>query len=193
MFIGEFNSKDLNTMLLGICVNSDISKISDATKDILRKELVTELPTKLIHSYTLKEFSEICELFKEKSKSFFLREIIPNNFGVGLVRKVGYKNTSLRELLKEINKKFKYYALVESNDGEKLIITFNPEMKDLKNSNINLGDGIKVRCKVLQVGTSGNKIEREFPIMEQEKNAKGDLLVYEIKMSELIGEMKLDA
>lgn len=184
MFVGEFNTDKISFLLLGICINNDNEKINSETKSILKKELVEYKPKRLLHAYTYNEFKTLLKKYKSDNKQIKLREIIPNNYGVGLVREVGFAETSLDELLASIMKKFKYYTIVlDEKTDDCFLITYNPDIKNLKKIKLKLKEDTSVNCTTVQAGKNID-IKREFEMLSNIESEDGTLIVYDIDIKD---------
>lgn len=186
MFVGEFNSSQLGYILIGLCINSTKDLINSEMKSILKKEIITSKPEKLIHSYTIKEFKELLQKYKGEGFQVNLKEIIPNTYGIGLIREVGFENSTVEELLKTITKKFRYYAIIRTGDYSKsIIITYNPDLKSLEKVKIKMNKDAFVSCTTMQTGENLDKIKREFKFYSKKENNLGVLIVYDIDLEEV--------
>lgn len=190
MLVGEFNTNDIAYLLLGICINSDREKINKETKSIIKKDLITYKPTTLYNAYTIKEFRSILELHKQKSNTIKLREIIPNNYGIGLVREVGFDNTPIEELLSNVFKQFKYYCIINVVEGRDIIVTYNPEAVNMKKVKLKLKNGMIVKCTTLQAGQ--NKQKQEYEVISCSESEDGKLIIYDIDFKDLEGGIQND-
>lgn len=186
MFIGEFNTPELGYLLLGICVNSGKDLINDETLSILKRDLCDCKPQSLMHSYTFKEFKQLLLYYENKQFDLTLKEIIPNDYGIGLVRNVGFPKSTVEDLLKTVIAKFRYYAFAtDVSTNSTSILTFNPDIKTSEKVKIKLSEGLVVRCTTIQTGVDLNIQKRNFEVFKRSDNEKGTLLVYDIKSEEL--------
>jgi len=185
LLIGEFNT-GIASILIGMCVNSNHEMINDESKSILKSELVENKPYRLVHSYTLNEFKGLLCKFKNEGNDITLKEIIPNTYGLGLVREVGFKNSTVDELLSEVTKKFRYYAIVKSKDRKhNFFMTYNPNIKSLKTVKLKISQSItSVRCTTIQTGDNFEDIERLFECVDRKENEKGTIIIYDIELGE---------
>lgn len=187
MYLGEFNSDELIYMLLGICVNSGKSNINNEVKDILKADIIEHMPRKLIVAYTKKELMSLLNKEKESGGEVILKEIIPNNYNIGIVRSCGTINTPIETLIKQIIKKYRYYAILTNS---KIIVTFNSEICDLKTLKLKLAgnDKLQVTCTTIQVGTEHEDLKRDMQIFNVQETTSGKIVIYNIN-EKLIDEV----
>lgn len=168
----------LNNVFKGILVNSENNTVNKSAQEIIRNDMVKYKPRHLIHCYSLKELKKIVKLFINQGYAMTAsREIIPNNYNLGIVREV-YINQSNLENKNMFYKKYRYYIFMEK-DGVNLALTYNPEISDLKKvkqAKIVVGKDEVAHCQILQTIVAKRDIEKEREV----KDILGTYTVYNV-------------
>jgi len=169
---------NLNNVFKGIIVNSETKTINKSTQEIIRNDMVEYKPRHLIHCYNLKELQKITKLFAEQGyKMKVSREIIPNNYNLGIIREI-YLDESKLNKKGIFSKKYRYYIFM-TRDDVNLALTYNPEIVDLdkvKQAKIVVGKDEVAHCQILQTITAKRDIEKEKEV----KDVIGTYTVYNI-------------
>lgn len=160
MLILEYTTPDgsLGNILRGIIVNSSQKNINPPCKDIITKDLLESRPVVLVHCYTLKELIESLKHLLDNGLIIkFAREIIPNDYDLGLVRNLEINKSVLDSNTNIFVKRFRYYFILSNKDESRtLCLTFNPETNLLKYINVKMPDNI-VRCTTFQAAMENLK------------------------------------
>lgn len=169
---------NLNNVFKGIIVNSEEKTVNKAAQEIIKNDMVKYKPRHLIHCYSLKELTKILELFRKQGYSTEIsREIIPNNYNLGIIREVYIKEEGL-ENSKMFSKKYRYYIFM-TKDDQSLALTYNPQISDLqsvKQAKILVGENEVAHCQILQTVTA----QRDIKIEKEVKDTLGTYTIYQI-------------
>ena len=169
---------NLNNVFKGIIVNSENKAVNRSAQEIIRNDMVEYKPGHLIHCYSLKELVKIVKLFSKQGYELNIsREIIPNNYNLGIVREIYVTKEKLNDTTL-FSKKYRYYMFMTKGESS-IALTYNPEISDLasvKQAKILVGKDEVAHCQILQTITAQRDIEKEKEV----KDTIGTYTVYNV-------------
>lgn len=159
MYLIEFTKSNVNSLseiLLGICVNSNKTKVNKDTTYIIAQDLKKYNPTRLIHTYDKEELKNLLESIVTKYPcELVCKEIIPTDYNIGIVRTLKFNKDNLVGLLEQLFIKNRYYLNCKYTKGSQevsCVITFNPSIRELESENIRLSSSLIINASTLQCG-----------------------------------------
>ncbi len=114
------------------------------------KDILECQPSFLVNCYSLKELNDSIKfLIKTGYTIAKSKEIVPNDYNLGLVRDMNLDDKTITNL--KMQKRFRYYFLFTANTKKRpLCLTFNPECNNNVQIPVKLETGV-IRCSTLQV------------------------------------------
>lgn len=182
MLIAELtvNNSNLNNILRALVINEGPKAINVPCKDIVIRDIRVSKPDILVNCYTLDELEgSIKYLTSQGYEISKAKEIIPNDYSLGLVRDLPLTVDNMQNL--GVSPRFRYYFMLESsNDSDKTFcLTYNPECSRQQAVCVKLETGV-IKCSTLQVVFDKLKNRKVSPI-KKVHTEHGEMQYYNIE------------
>lgn len=186
MLLVELNRKGeaLKEILMGICLNSGKTNVSLSATRIVAKDLKNNKPNKLYHCYIVEELvSLIASLSSKKDISYCAKEIIPTDGDLGIVRKLEFNYEKPETLANQIWENYRYYIIInyiENGESKCVVITYNPDIRELTNINVDLSETLRVNCGTMQFGDVRD-LNRLMSVKNVIDETEGTYIIYKLE------------
>lgn len=170
----------LNNILRALIVNENPEAVNTPCRDIVVRDIIESKPNVLVNCYSLKELEDsIMYLHSKDYKPIKSKEIVPNTFDLGLVRKIELDMDNLYGI--NLQKRFRYYFMFEAAGGKDktICLTYNPECNLKKQISVKLESGV-IKCTTLQVVLDVLK-GRNMKSLKQIDTEQGKYNYYELE------------
>lgn len=184
MLVAELtvNDSNLNNILRALIKNEGPDSINPPCRDIIVRDIKLNKPDILVNCYTLEELEgSIHYLSNLKYSVEQAKEIIPNNYNLGLIRDLPINPINMDNL--GISKRFRYYFMLKPSKAteKSFCITYNPECYAQRQTPVKLDTGI-IKCTTLQVLFEKIR-DRQFEPIKRISTEHGEMYYYNMEVN----------